>query len=129
MTPITLVYLLYLTLSVLITVRVGHTLHRHGRLFLVDVFCGNQHRADAVNHLLLVGFYLTNIALVLFLLRSRLDIIDWLTGAHLLSSKLGIVMTTLGTMHFFNVFALLQVRRYVRRFSGQGWSVSQSHGI
>ena len=126
MTPITLVYLLYLTLSVLITVRVGHTLHFHGRLFLVDVFCGNERRADAVNHLLLVGFYLTNIALVLFLLQSRLDVTNWITGAHLLSSKLGIVMTTMGTMHFFNVFTLLQVRRYVRRFHATWPSAAQS---
>jgi hypothetical protein len=121
MTPITVVYLLYLALSLLITVRVGHMLHRHGRLFLVDVFCGNGRRADAVNHLLLVGYYLTNIALVLFLLRSQLAVSDWLDGAHLLSHKLGIVMTTLGTMHFFNFFVLLQVRRYVRR-SNPAWS-------
>jgi hypothetical protein len=115
MTPMIVVYLLYLFLSVLITVWVGHMLHRHGRLFLIDVLCGNERRADAVNHLLLVGYYLTNIALVLFLLRSRLSVADWLTGADLLSNKLGIVMTTLGTMHFFNLFVLLQVRRDVRR--------------
>ncbi len=121
MTPITFVYLLYLALSVLIIVRVGHMLHRHGRLFLVDVFCGNNRRADAVNHLLLVGYYLTNIALVLLLLRSKLEISDGLSGAHLLSRKLGIVMITLGSMHFFNFFVLLQVRRYVRR-SNPAWS-------
>ena len=120
MTPITVVYLLYLALSVLITVCVGHMLHRHGRLFLVDVFCGNNRRADAVNHLLLAGYYLTNIALVLFLLRSRLEVSDWLSGAHLLSNKLGIVMTTLGTMHFFNFYILLQIRHYVRR-SNPAW--------
>lgn len=116
MTPLTLAYLLYLASSVLITVWVGQRLHYHGRLFLIDVFCGDERRADAVNHLLLVGFYLTNIAFVLFLLRSRLEITDWISVVHLLSNKLGIVLCTLGVMHFFNVATLLQVRQYMRRW-------------
>lgn len=112
MTLITQVYLLYLSISVLVTVLVGHTLHHHGRLFLIDVFCGNERLADAVNHLLLVGFYLTNIAFVLFQLQSRLNVADWLSGITLLSTKVGIVLTTLGMMHFFNILVLLCVRRY-----------------
>jgi hypothetical protein len=111
MTLITLVYLVYLTASVLITVWVGHMLHRHGRLFLIDVFHGNIRRADAVNHLLLVGFYLTNIAFVLAMLQTRLEVTDWLMGLDLLSRKLGIVLTTLGVMHFFNVAILCRVRQ------------------
>jgi hypothetical protein len=113
MTPIILVYLLYLTLSALITFWVGRALHFHGRPFLIHVFRDNVRRADAVNHLLLVGFYLTNIAFVLFLLQTHLNIVDWLSGVHLLSTKLGIVLTSLGFMHFFNVVILLHVRRYV----------------
>ena len=51
----------YLALSSGITVWVSRTLARHGRLFLVDAFSGNEPLADGVNHLLVVGFYLINL--------------------------------------------------------------------
>jgi len=108
-----IVYLLYLTLSVLITVLVGKKLHRHGRPFLIDVFAGVEHTADAINQLLLVGFYLTNIAFVLFQMKTWNAAADWFDGLDILTYKLGVVLTTLGIMHFFNVFVLLQVRRAV----------------
>lgn len=114
MTFLAIVYLLYLSASVLITVLVGYVLHRHGRPFLIDVFWGNTRTADAVNHLLLVGFYLTNIAFVLFQLYSRIDVEGWQSSVELLSAKLGLATTLLGIMHFFNVFVLLQVRQFVR---------------
>jgi hypothetical protein len=50
-------YLAYLAVSVALTVWVARTLHRNGRVFLVDSFRGNELLADSVNHLLVVGFY------------------------------------------------------------------------
>jgi hypothetical protein len=110
MTRLTAGYLVYLLLSITITVFVGRTLHRHGRLFLIDVFHGNTSIADTVNHLLLVGFYLVNIALVLLLMRSRTELSDELSLAEFLADKLAIVCITLGVMHFFNVAVLMEVR-------------------
>ena len=57
-------HLLYLAISIVTTVWVAHTLHKHGRIFLVDAFHGNEKLADSVNHLLVVGFYLINICLL-----------------------------------------------------------------
>ena len=45
-------YLIYLALSIALTIWVGRTLHKNGRVFLVDVFHGNDALADSVNHLL-----------------------------------------------------------------------------
>ena len=42
-------YFIYLALSVAVTVWVARTLHRRGRIFLVDAFGGNTELADAVN--------------------------------------------------------------------------------
>lgn len=110
MTRLVAGYLIYLLLSIMITVFVGQTLHRHGRLFLIDVFHGNTHLADTVNHLLLVGFYLLNIALVLLLMRTQTEVPDELSLAEFLADKLAVVFTTLGVMHFFNVAVLMEVR-------------------
>src|SRR5678809_71887 len=57
-------YLIYLTISITLTVWVARTLHKNGRIFLVDSFLGNEQLADSVNHLLVVGFYLINIGYV-----------------------------------------------------------------
>jgi hypothetical protein len=57
-------YALYVAISVGLTVWVACTLSKNGALFLIDVFSGNQRLADAVNHLLVVGFYLINLGYI-----------------------------------------------------------------
>ena len=49
-------YFIYIVASVALTIWVARTLHKNGRLFLIDAFHGDEARADAVNHLLVVGF-------------------------------------------------------------------------
>lgn len=113
MSPLVSTYVAYLAVSAYITVVVGNTLHKHGRPFLVDVFAGRERMADAVNHLLLVGYYLVNLAFVTLTLRAGVHVITWEDALHLLSGKLGVVLATLGVMHFVNVAVLLCVRRRV----------------
>ena len=52
MTPIVWTYFTYLLISVSLTVWVAKTLHKNGRIFLVDTFRGNEPLADSINHLL-----------------------------------------------------------------------------
>lgn len=114
MSPLAYTYAAYLLASGAITVLVGRTLFRHGRPFLVDCF-GNERVADAVNAMLLVGFYLVNIAFVMLTLQSGIHVGGWLDGSELLSHKLGLVLTTLGAMHFFNLALFGTIRHYKMR--------------
>ena len=103
-------YAIYVAASVIITVFVGQSLHRNGRVFLVENFQGREHLADSVNHLLLVGFYLINIGFVSLALRfgdrpeTLVDSIEYL------STKISVVIVVIGIMHFFNMFTLLKFR-------------------
>ena len=45
-------YGIYLAISIGMTIWVARTLHRNGRVFLVDALGGNEPLADSVNHLL-----------------------------------------------------------------------------
>ena len=108
-------YAVYLVVSATITVWVAETLARHGRVFLIDVFHGNVARADAVNRLLVVGFYLLNLAGVLFNLALGSSVTTAMEGVHFLSSKIGLVLTVLGTMHFFNLIVLTVIRCWSQR--------------
>src|SRR5258708_33752367 len=85
-------YLLYLAISIALTVWVAHTLHKNGRIFLVDVFHGNEPLADSVNHLLVVGFYLINLGHVSLALKIGSTIATAKEGIEALSVKEGPVL-------------------------------------
>src|SRR6476661_5231258 len=90
--PTVATYLAYLGISVALTVWVARTLHKNGRIFLVDSFLGNAALADSVNHLLVVGFYLVNIGFVTLALKYGEKASDAQTGLEILSSKVGVVL-------------------------------------
>ena len=104
-------YAVYLAVSVALTVWVARTLHRNGRVFLVDAFHGNEPLADSVNHLLVVGFYLINIGYVTLALDSGLKPHSLQTAIEFFSTKIGWVLMVLGVMHFFNLFVFPRMRR------------------
>jgi hypothetical protein len=106
-------YLVYLAISIALTVWVAHTLHKNGRVFLVDVFHGNEPLADSVNHLLVVGFYLINLGYVCLALKLGYVLASAQEGIEALSVKVGMVLIVLGGMHFFNLFIFSRMRRRV----------------
>lgn len=108
-------YAAYLFVSVLLTVWVARTLHRNGRIFLIDAFHGDEPRADAVNHLLVVGFYLINIGYVTLALKYGEKPNDLTQAVEFLSTKIGLVLVVLGVMHFFNMFNFDKMRRKARQ--------------
>jgi len=105
------IYIAYFLVSLGMTIWVARTLHKNGRLFLIEAFSGNQEMADSVNHLLLVGFYLINIGFILLFLRVGPKPGDIVEGVEYISTKLGIVILVLGGMHFFNMFNFSKMRK------------------
>src|SRR6266568_6730130 len=103
-------YLIYLTISIALTIWVAHNLHKNGRIFLVDVFHGNEPLADSVNHLLVVGFYLINLGYVSLALKLGYTVATAQEGIEALSVKVGTVLLVLGGMHFFNLFLFSRMR-------------------
>jgi hypothetical protein len=107
-------YSLYLAISIVLTVWVGRTLSKNGRIFLIDSFGGNEALADSVNHLLVVGFYLINIGYVTLALRYGTRPTDVAEVMEYLSTKIGLVLVVLGAMHFFNVYVIGRFRHRAR---------------
>src|SRR5262245_36752646 len=107
----TLSHLFYLAFSVALTVWVARTLHKNGRVFLVDSFLGNEKLADSVNHLLVVGFYLINIGYVTLALKYGSAAINAQEAVESLSTKVGLVLLVLGFMHFFNLYVFARMRK------------------
>jgi UPF0716 family protein affecting phage T7 exclusion len=104
-------YLAYLLISIALTVWVAQTLHKNGRVFLVESFHGNEQLADSINHLLLVGFYLINIGYVTLALKYGDKPANLQEVLEALSTKIGAVLLILGGMHFFNLYVFSKMRR------------------
>lgn len=104
------VYAAYAASSVGLTIWIARTLFKHGAVFLEDVFADQPKMADAVNRLLVVGFYLINLGYASLLLKvgqasSAVEAIE------ALSYKLGLLLLSLGVMHFGNLYVFHRIRR------------------
>jgi hypothetical protein len=104
-------YAAYLALSLGVTVWVARTLHKNGRVFLVNAFQGNAELADSINHLLVVGFYLINLGYVTLALRTSMPVDTARQAIELVSDKIGAILLVLGGMHFLNLYVFHRLRR------------------
>ena len=111
MSYILISYSLYLALTLILTVWVARTLFRNGKVFLIDIFHGNKELAQAVNNLLLVGFYLVNIGYAVYTLSIQCDIKNSRELIEELSIKVGAIILILGGMHFFNMLVFFKLRK------------------
>lgn len=111
MDHVVLMYLLYIAISVGLTIWVGRTLSRNGQVFLIDVFHGSPDLAAAVNRLLIVGFYLVNLGFMAYFLRTTDTIARPQEIFETLSLKVGTVLLVLGALHIGNVLVLARLRR------------------
>lgn len=111
-------YLVYAAISLAVTIWVAATLHKNGRVFLVDVFHGNQALADSVNHLLVVGFYLINLGYIALALKTGENVDTARQAVELVSDKLGLVLLVLGAMHFLNLYVFSRLRRRAQESFG-----------
>ncbi len=104
-------YIAYLAISISLTIWVGKTLHKNGSIFLIECFDQNKELANSVNHLLVVGFYLINAGYISLALKHQYLIKELHSGIEVLSSKVGLVLLVLGSMHFFNLYILNKLRK------------------
>jgi hypothetical protein len=104
------VYAAYALTSVGLTVGLARTLFRSGAVFLEDVFKDNRGMAEAVNRLLVVGFYLLNFGYACLIMKAdrATDVIE---AIEILAAKLGLLLLSLGVIHFGNVYLFHRMRR------------------
>ena len=104
-------HLAYLGISVATTVWVARTLQKNGRIFLRELVLGAPEIADAVNNLLVVGFYLINIGYVALALQYGERSDDPSRCIEIVSSKVGVVLLVLGLIHFLTLYIFSKLRK------------------
>jgi hypothetical protein len=107
------VYAAYGVASVGLTVGLARTLFRNGAVFLESVFADDPKMAEAVNKLLVVGFYLLNFGYACLLMKSE-RAVDTIQAIEILASKLGYLLISLGVIHFGNIYLFHRMRQRAR---------------
>lgn len=100
-------YTVYLVITLFVIFWVGSTLYRNGRPFVIMCLGGSVTVADAVNKMLLAGYYLVNAGYAVLTLKIWENVTSFIGVLQVLSFKLGLLVLLLGTMHFINVSVLL----------------------
>jgi len=103
------VYVIYVAIAATLTIWLARTLFHNGTAFLHDVFEERPELADAVNRLLVVGFFMLNLGYALYLLRASRGL-DAFEATQFLVNRLAILLVTLAGMHFLNVFVFWRIR-------------------
>lgn len=122
-------YFVYLTVSIVVTVWVARTLHTQGRIFLVTSFHGDERIADAVNDLLVVGFYLINFGYVALALKYGIKPTSLHESIEFLATKIGLVLVILGAMHCFNLMVFTRISTLRPHRAHQGESPFRATGV
>ncbi len=104
-----LIYSIYAAVAIAMTALLARTLFKAGAVFLDDVFEGKPRLAEAVNRLLVVGFYMLNLGYGLFLLRAEQQETAFDAVAYLVN-RIAILLVTLGLIHFVNVLVFWKIR-------------------
>ena len=115
-------YLLYITISLGLTLWVGRTLNKNGHVFLMESYEGKEPLALAINNMLLVGFYMVNIGFICYTLKiTGANPVNTAQIIEFLSVKVGFIAIVLGGMHFALMFALQKYSNLQKKPVQSAW--------
>lgn len=104
-------YLVYLIISIGMTIWVARVLSRSGQVFLTRCFGHDEELATSTNRLLVIGFYLINIGFISMRLHAwpaeQIELIP------AIGSRIGASILVLGVMHFTNMLLIARFGKTV----------------
>lgn len=106
---VTLVYVAYAAVAIGLTAFLARTLFRNGGVFLRDVFGERAAIADAVNRLLVIGFYMFNLGFALYALKAGRGM-DSFEAMQFFVNRVGTLLLVLSGMHLLNVLIFWRIR-------------------
>lgn len=105
-------YIVFLLLSIYITVYVGWLCYRNGYLYVLELFHHQEAIAKSINQLLLIAYYLINIGYILYALNCWGEIKNLYDTMKIIVNKLSIVLLSLAYLHYQNIFVIYIMRKY-----------------
>lgn len=100
-------YLLFFPLMLAVAGWTAQVSHRHGRVWLMSIFPGEERFVDAINNVLLAGCYALNLGYVALSVSQWEPITGWTALIGTLVRHMAIILLTLAGIHFTNIGVLL----------------------
>ncbi|UTW65746.1 hypothetical protein KFE94_13950 [bacterium SCSIO 12643] len=107
----TIGYLIYIPITIFITVYVGKQCHTHGIHYVKPSFA-NEEIAIAVNNMLLVGYYLVNIGYAVIRIQNWEYISSFTELYSSISTHVGQIIMLLALLHYINISGLSLFRTF-----------------
>ena len=104
------VYTVYGAVCIGLTVWLAVVLFRNGKVFLEGMFEDNPDMGDAINRLLVVGFFMLNLGYAFLIFQAKATATTE-EAVGFLVNRLGLLLVSLGLIHFVNMAVFWKIRR------------------
>ncbi|KAF2513430.1 hypothetical protein [Flavobacterium foetidum] len=105
-------YFIYLSITILIIVKVGKICYQNGNVYVAELIPNHMDLCQKLNQVLLIGYYLLNIGYCAMTLISWEKIISWTQLIEIISTKTAAIIFIISVLHYFNIF---MITKYIQK--------------
>ncbi|NHM00770.1 hypothetical protein [Flavobacterium difficile] len=105
-------YLIYLSFTCIIIIKVGKLCYDNGNLFVSQLIPNHEALCHQINKMLLMGYYLLNLGYCAMTIISWEKIQNSTQLIEIIATKSAIIILTIGIMHYINIFL---VTKYINK--------------
>lgn len=110
-------YIIYLLLTFLITVKVGNVFYKNGRNYILSILKGDETITDAINKILLIGYYLLNLGYATVMLSFWKTITNFSMLVASVATMTGRIVLSLAIIHFVNMYVIFLIGKKANLFN------------
>ena len=105
-------YLIYLSLTSIIIIKVGKLCYDNGNIFVSQLIPNHEELCHQINKTLLIGYYLLNLGYCAMTIISWEKIQTTNQLIEIIAIKSAIIILTIGFMHYINIILLT---KYIKK--------------
>ncbi|RPD41879.1 hypothetical protein [Chitinophaga barathri] len=113
----TLAYLIYFIITGFITIWVGRRFFRNGRLFILGLLRQDESLTDAINRILLIGYYLLNLGYAALMISTWETITTYTELLESITEMTARIILTLSLIHYCNMAGIYVISKRKNTFT------------
>jgi hypothetical protein len=99
-------YLIYLSITILIILRVGKICYKNGNIYVAELIPNHADICQKINQVLLLGYYLLNIGYCAMTLISWQKILSSTQLIETIGIKTAVIIFIISVLHYLNIIIL-----------------------
>ena len=99
-------YLIYLSITILIIIKVGKICYKNGNIYVAELIPNHKDSCEKINQVLLLAYYLLNIGYCAMTLISWQKITSTTQLIEIVSIKTADIIFIISALHYFNIIII-----------------------